>query len=366
VDVYDPHALIRALALAASVSLASCSGADGVRTQDGTMLVLGHSGDAVTLDPPAAHDPSSRDVTTLVFVTLVRAGARPGIATRWSVASDGATWTFHVPARQRFSDGTPLDAVAVAYNVVRWQRARSAAGTAVRAVRTPDAQTVQIVLRKARTPLLGALAAPEAGIAAPGSGAGSGPYEVASWERSDAVTLRRNPYYAGPAPRYATVVVRNVPDQATGPLALEKKDIDALLDPGPAAVAQFAADPAVAVYRDGRRTIVVSAAIGGVTARDGTILTADHWSRRRERLPVLPHHRGRDPGRNRDQHGRRDRHSRCQSAGAHAFAGTAAASCRAPERVRRRRKRRRGGATLRARLAGGRRGGRRRLPGGHQ
>jgi peptide/nickel transport system substrate-binding protein len=285
VDVHDPHALIRALALAATFTLASCSGADGARAQDGTTLVLGHSGDAVTLDPPAATDASSRDVTVLVFVTLVRSDARPGIATAWSVAGDGATWTFHLRPRQRFSDGTPLDAVAVAYNVVRWQRARSVVGNAVRAVRTPDATTVQIVLRKARVPLLRELAAPEAGIAAPGSGAGSGPYAVASWERGDAVTLRPNRYYGGPAPRYATIVVRNVPDEATGPLALEKKDIDALLDPSPAAVAQFAADPAVTVYRAprgdgtaGRATIVVSAAVGGVTARDGTILTADHWS----------------------------------------------------------------------------------------
>ena len=57
------------------------------------------AGDAVTLDPAMASDPSSLAIIDEVFVPLVRLDevtnqARPGIATTWTTSADGKTITF--------------------------------------------------------------------------------------------------------------------------------------------------------------------------------------------------------------------------------------------------------------------------------
>jgi peptide/nickel transport system substrate-binding protein len=62
---------------------------------------------------------------------------------------------------------------------------------------------------------------------------GSGPYEVSEWVKDDHITLVANPDYAGARPAYGTVVLRDIPDQATSILSLEKGEIDGLTDPRP-------------------------------------------------------------------------------------------------------------------------------------
>jgi ABC-type transport system substrate-binding protein len=63
------------------------------------------------------------------------------------------------------------------------------------------------------------------------------PYVVESWTRGDELILAANPRYRRPAPAYRTIVIRTIPDPNTGVLALEKHDIDALVDPRPEDVA---------------------------------------------------------------------------------------------------------------------------------
>jgi peptide/nickel transport system substrate-binding protein len=62
---------------------------------------------------------------------------------------------------------------------------------------------------------------------------GSGPYEVAEWVRDDHITLVANPAWQGPKPGYRTVIIRDIPDQATSVLSIQKGDIDMLTDPRP-------------------------------------------------------------------------------------------------------------------------------------
>jgi peptide/nickel transport system substrate-binding protein len=56
---------------------------------------------------------------------------------------------------------------------------------------------------------------------------------VAEWQRDDHITLVANPRFPGPKPAFPTVIVRDIPDQATSVLSIEKGDIDMLTDPRP-------------------------------------------------------------------------------------------------------------------------------------
>ena len=44
----------------------------------------------------------------------------PGLATSWTPADGGKTWTFALRPGVKFHDGTPLDAAAVCANFDRW------------------------------------------------------------------------------------------------------------------------------------------------------------------------------------------------------------------------------------------------------
>jgi peptide/nickel transport system substrate-binding protein len=80
---------------------------------------------------------------------------------------------------------------------------------------------------------------------------GSGPYTVTEWVRDDHITLGANPTYNGrlPKPAYQTVVIRDIPDQATSVLSIEKGDIQMLTDPRPDDAKTMATQPGITIAR---------------------------------------------------------------------------------------------------------------------
>jgi peptide/nickel transport system substrate-binding protein len=80
---------------------------------------------------------------------------------------------------------------------------------------------------------------------------GSGPYEVREWVRDDHITLDANPSYGGPLgkPKIATVVLRDIPDQATSVLSIEKGEIDMLTDTRSDDAKLLGAQPAIEIVR---------------------------------------------------------------------------------------------------------------------
>lgn len=76
-----------------------------------------------TLDPSLATDVASQHVLDDLFeglVTLDQAGnVVPGVATRWTMSSDGKTWTFHLRDDARWSNGKPVTAQDFLY---AWKR----------------------------------------------------------------------------------------------------------------------------------------------------------------------------------------------------------------------------------------------------
>jgi peptide/nickel transport system substrate-binding protein len=249
-------------------------------TAASTTFVFARVKDAVDLDPAVATDGLSLNVTILVLQGLV--GFKPGtfdvvpvLAQSWKTSKDGKTWTFTLRPNQKFSDGTPVDAAAVKFNFDRWRLANNpyrgnyqfsyyetmfgGFPGLIRNVRVDGPLRITLMLTRPFGPFLRNLAMPSFAIGSPTAikadivgfdkhPVGSGPYELAEWVKDDHITLRANPSYR-PAPFYSTVIIRDIPDQATSVLELEKGDIDGLSDLRPDDAVSLAKRSGVTIYR---------------------------------------------------------------------------------------------------------------------
>ena len=183
---------------------------------------------------------------------------QPGLATHWSVSSDGCVYTFHLRSGVCFHDGTPLDAAAVKASFDRVvapetasQAARDMLGPFEECV-TRDDSTVEVRLAEPYAPLLDAVSqawlapASPAAVAERGSEhlrrpVGTGPYIVEAWPSGGDLVLTANPSYAwapefagrnGP-PRTARVEFSFLPEPDRRLAALEQGAIDAFYELAP-------------------------------------------------------------------------------------------------------------------------------------
>lgn len=243
-------------------------------------LVFARVKDAVDLDPAVATDGLSLNVTALILQGLV--AFKPGTfqvvpqaASSWTTSRDGKTWTFTLRRNLKFSDGTPLDAEAVKFNFDRWRLSSNpyrgnyqfsyyetefgGFPGLIEDVRVESPQRVTFKLARPYGPFLRNLAMPSFAIGSPAAiktditafdhhPVGSGPYELAEWVRDDRITLRANPGYS-PQPQYKTLIIRDIPDQATSVLELQKGGIDGLSDLRPDDAKNLAKNKSIKIYR---------------------------------------------------------------------------------------------------------------------
>jgi peptide/nickel transport system substrate-binding protein len=202
-------------AIVAAFCLTACGGASGP-SSGGPTVIEARVKDAIGLDPSHETDGLSLNMTAEIFDNLVRFkpgtfDVVPGIAQSWTAADGGTLWTFKL-------------------------------------------------LRAPLGPFLRNLAMPSFGIGSPTAIAadqqafalkpvGSGPYLVAEWVKDDHLTLTANPTFAGPAPAYATVIVRDIPDQSSAVLSMQKGDIDLLTDPRPDDAKSLATQSGITLYK---------------------------------------------------------------------------------------------------------------------
>ncbi|MDT2005536.1 ABC transporter substrate-binding protein [Rhodococcus opacus] len=186
-----------------------------------------------------------------VFGTLLRYDTEtekfvPYLAESFESA-DGQNWTLKLRERVTFSDGTPFDAAAVAFN---WDRIKnpqtlspSARATDGMTWRVVDPRTVGVTLESPNYQLpwqlvkgLGAIGSPTA-IEAAGAEVGSkpvgaGPFVLAKWTRNSQMELTRNPTYFEAGLPYLdglTTKVINSDDQRLNALRSGEIDIDSSL-----------------------------------------------------------------------------------------------------------------------------------------
>jgi peptide/nickel transport system substrate-binding protein len=192
--------LMLVIGLALLLFLVSDAAAQGRRE-----VRIGVVGVPAVLDPVTALDGATALIARQVFETLVSyrdasTDFEPGLATRWAVSRDGLTWAFTIRENARFHDGTPLTAREVRASFERqllpseqnrpernavWPALLRGLPGVVKAVRSPDAQTFQIVLTQPYAPLLTVLAHPGFGIVRVADRSdggprlvGTGPYRV--------------------------------------------------------------------------------------------------------------------------------------------------------------------------------------------
>lgn len=251
------------------------SGAD----EDAT-LRIGTTQEFDSINPHLAFIASSTEAVTLAYDTLVGQGpdlgyAPTGFAESW--VREGSTWTFKIREGMRWSDGRSADADDVAFTygyllasmdpayVGPWAPAGNdlpRAG-ATRGDRRPDnplslygdplvdaigltsveaidSQTVALTTARPTTLLLGAgvpilpehiwsevtFAEAVTTFQAEPRVVGSGPFQVAEWQRGSSARFARNPFYWGRRPFLEEVGFRFYPDQTALMAALRRGDID--------------------------------------------------------------------------------------------------------------------------------------------
>lgn len=279
-------ALVSAALLAVSLSLTACGGgttntggattaptADGGSASAGTTLTIGslyeHDG-FDPLNPLSASANGERLVP--VFDTLLRvdtSGAAVGQLAEGMTSEDGLVWTLTLRDGVTFTDGTPLDAEAVIYNVGRHSAEDSPSSSkyllsTVVSMEAPDATTVVFTLSSANfsfpylftsSGAVGLIGSPTA-LEADAEGfnrapIGAGPYIVEEWVADDHVTMTANPDYFAGEPAIKTLTYKVLPDPQSRENALVTGQIDITSISGD--FTKVAADPNLTVQDGGSR-----------------------------------------------------------------------------------------------------------------
>jgi peptide/nickel transport system substrate-binding protein len=249
--------LLSAVALA-SVLIAACGQSSGTATggpKQGQTLTVAIGVDPDTLDPMRQTTTTIQNIVQMMVETLVRVDdtgkIQPLLATSWTQAPDGMSWTFNLRQNVRFSDGTPFNAQAVK---VSMDRALDPANSCplcglmrqVQGVNALDDSHVQFTLKEplAQDLFLGLLSQVTFGILSPktvqkGAPAysdqeqpvGTGPYVFKERVKGDHVTLERNEQYWGTKPAYKEQVIKIVPDAATREALVRSGEAQVIIDP---------------------------------------------------------------------------------------------------------------------------------------
>jgi peptide/nickel transport system substrate-binding protein len=264
----------------ATLSVAGVAGAaygpEGVAQTSGDTLIYAGAADPTYLDPALVSDGESFRVTKQIFEGLVDFAPGttrlvPGLATSWSVARDGKTYTFNLRGGVRFHDGTAFNARAVCANFNRWYnftgpfRDASAtfyyqsifggfkgqAAALYQSCRAATPLKAVIKLRRKNGPFVPSLVLSAFAIQSPTAMArwganrgaiqngvfrptgtyafrhptGTGPFVLERWTVGQSVVLRRNTRYWGRRPRLARVIIRPIADNTARVQALQTGEV---------------------------------------------------------------------------------------------------------------------------------------------
>ncbi|MBI4280519.1 MAG: ABC transporter substrate-binding protein [Armatimonadetes bacterium] len=235
--------VLTALLLAAGL----WSGASAQQAGRSNTLRFVLSQNLVTLDPANLGFAADRVVAQNVFSGLVTfkpgtAEVIPDLATRYEVSPDGKTYTFYLRKGVKFHKGYgELTSRDVKFTIERYKdrtQSRLVADYApVERVETPDPYTAVFRLRTPFAPLLSTLgwqsgfimsekAVRELGRAITTNPVGTGPYVFESYAPGNEVVLGANRDYYGGGPRIEKVVLKIIPEEMVGILALQRGEVD--------------------------------------------------------------------------------------------------------------------------------------------
>ncbi|MFT4042185.1 MAG: ABC transporter substrate-binding protein [Gordonia sp. (in: high G+C Gram-positive bacteria)] len=209
-----------AVSLLATAGLSACGGGDsggsdasGPPVQGGTITY------AHVQEPPCIFGGwiqqayISRQVLDGLVTEAEDGSIKPWLATSWTTSPDGLTYTFTLKPDVKFTDGTALDAAAVAYNFDQFENtdlngtAKVSIDPYYKSAEAIDATHVAIHLNKPYPEFLRLITQGYFGIESPTAlktrskeencekPIGSGAFTVQSWEKGQQVIFKRNPNY---------------------------------------------------------------------------------------------------------------------------------------------------------------------------
>jgi oligopeptide transport system substrate-binding protein len=222
--------------------------------------------DIKSFDPALSPDLYSVDAEEMVFTGLVTLNDNMQVvdqmAASHSVAADGTTYTFKLKPNLKFSDGTSLTSTDVAYSIDRAldpatkssdalsnlslikdadKRANGQIKTLIGdSLLTPDPQTIVIKTTQKAGYFLDELTQPTAFVVEKkliqkygtaftdhlNEGGCTGPWQVSRYIHGKEIDFVPNPYYYGPRPQLAKVVVPFYQDLNTQYAAYQTNQVD--------------------------------------------------------------------------------------------------------------------------------------------
>lgn len=217
-------------------------------------LVYGATGEPVNLESGNIVErtsmlPQVQIYDTLVWVQDGKITPKPALATRWTSNKTATEWTFTLRKGVKFHDGTPFNADAVVFNVMRWWDPnfeygyrdsgkafgiwgqllggyKGSADGLLKNVQRLDDSTVKFTLNKPYASFPQLIGAGYFGISSPtaikAQGAkygtpasrpvGTGPFEFVEWTSGDRIVFKPNKNYWGVKSNVDQLVFRFIPD----------------------------------------------------------------------------------------------------------------------------------------------------------
>ncbi len=211
----------------------------------GGSLVYSRQLETVTLNPREIKN-GNGDIFAqeMIFSPLVRNNPNgtdevvPALAEKWDVSKDGLTYTFHLRPNLKYSDGSPLTAEDIAWNLEQFADPEvniSLAGVAagMKSAKATDKNTVVVKLEHPVAAFLYNIAifpafiVDKAKLEAEGPAywkhpVGTGPFIVKEFAGGSHITFEKNPYYFEKGKPYLKTMRWNfVPNSNTRVLALK-------------------------------------------------------------------------------------------------------------------------------------------------
>jgi peptide/nickel transport system substrate-binding protein len=256
--------------VALSLVLAACGGDDDNSATTGgaggtvsgggsnaNALVIARGMDVNSLDPQRAYCDTCQIYMTAVYETLIGLDVKdnktlvPRLATKWESNPEQTEFTFTLDPKAKFADGSPVTSADVKFSWERLhglQAASSYLVSTIKTIDTPDAQTVKVTMSQPNSAFLaqvnasylgivnkkvaeaqGATTDPKTDKAEPwflAHSAGSGPYQLESYQSGAELRLSRNDSYWGAKAAFPEVIMKETPQAVTQRQQLEQGAVD--------------------------------------------------------------------------------------------------------------------------------------------